>query len=97
MRFKKKTSEKLIAGDDENEDGARGVSGLDSVNCLDNWPMCENNFDKISTYYKDLKHYNDTTDGKKLGGVRMKPSKESERFAPHKKLDMKKEIDSRLK
>ena len=95
--MKKKTKEKLIVGDDENENAAATASGLDSLECLENWPMCENNFEKISTYYTDLKAYNDTTDGKKRAGIRMKPTKESEKFTPHKKLDMKKEIDGRLK
>lgn len=94
--MKKKTQENLI-GDDENENAAATASGLDSLTCLENWPMCENNFEKISEYYTALKAYNDTTDGRKRAGIRMKTTKESEKFSPHKKLDMKKEIDSRLK
>ena len=38
--MKKKTQEKLIAGDDENQNAAMTASGLDSLECLENWPMC---------------------------------------------------------
>jgi hypothetical protein len=31
MRFKKKTTQKLISGDDENENASTPASGLDSV------------------------------------------------------------------
>lgn len=59
--------------------------------------MVENNFEKISEYYTDLKHYNDTTDGKRRAGLRIKSTPESEKYSPHRKLDMKKLIDGRLK